>query len=304
MPSLSYVDMKGYHHYPMVGTIMATPQQGSLYVVATPIGNLEDITLRAVRILGEVDLVAAEDTRHTRKLLSHLGLSKPLISYFKDKEASRSEDIISHLQNGSDVALVSDAGTPAISDPGSILVRRCHEESIVVIPIPGPSALTSALSVAGFVSPTFTFLAFLPSQLQKRRKILQAHVQQQHVLVFYESPKRICKTLTDCLEIFGQRQLFIGRELSKMHEEIRTGTIAEILEDFASRKSIKGEFVVAIGEGGDSTVPDSEDVDDILCWYRDHSGLSLKDAVAKVAQDLNYSRSEAYKLALKIWGKK
>lgn len=288
----------------MVGTIMATQQQGSLYVVATPIGNLEDITLRAVRILGEVDLVAAEDTRHTRKLLSHLGLSKPLISYFKDKEASRSEQIISEIQNGSDVALVSDAGTPAISDPGSILVRRCHDESITVVPIPGPSALTAALSVAGFVSSAFTFLAFLPSQLQKRRKILQAHVQDKQVLVFYESPKRICKTLADCLEIFGERQLFIGRELSKVHEEILTGTIQEIFENLSSRLTIKGEFVVAIGEGADPIVPDSDDVGEILRWYRDHSQLSLKDSVSKVAQDLNYSRSEVYKLALTIWEKK
>ncbi len=283
---------------------MATLQPGSLYVVATPIGNLEDITLRAVRILGEVDLIAAEDTRHTRKLLSHLGLSKPLISYFKDKETSRSEEIISALQNGSAVALVSDAGTPAISDPGSILVKRCHEESVPVVPIPGPSALTAALSVAGFVSPTFFFLGFLPSQLQKRRKILQSHVQNQQLLVFYESPKRICKTLADCLEIFGDRRLFIARELTKIHEEILSGTIEEILENFSARNKIKGEFVVAIGEGTEPVVPDTEDVGEILCWYRDHSGLSLKDSVKKVAHDLNFSRSEVYKLALNIWGKK
>ena len=280
---------------------MKKSQQGTLYVVATPIGNLEDITLRAIRVLGEVELVAAEDTRHTRKLLNHLGLSKPLISYYKDRETARTQKIIEELQCGKDVALVSDAGTPAISDPGAILVSACRAQGIQVIPVPGPSAITTVLSVSGLSQTAFTFLGFLPSKKSARRKLLTAHAQDETVTVFYESPRRICRSLTDSREIFGDRQVVIGRELTKLHEEILTGTLSEILEKLQERASLKGEFVVAVA-GGETQLPEQpENLDDLLRFYKSQSGVSMKDAVKKISRDLNLSRSQVYKEALSVW---
>ncbi len=274
---------------------------GCLYVVATPIGNLEDITLRAIRVLGEVDLVAAEDTRHTRKLLSHLALSKPLISYYKDREASRSRRIVDELLLGSDVALVSDAGTPGISDPGAILVNLCRDNNIPVIPVPGPSALTALFSVSGFSQSSFVFLGFLPTKKSECKKILLAHSHDDSVLVFYESPRRICKSLVLCSEIFGERKVFIGRELTKIYEEFLSGNITEVLCDLEGRNMIKGEFVVAVAPGIASAVPEIEDLSDLLSWYRDESGFSMKDSVKKIAVDLNLARSYVYKKALPVW---
>ncbi|MBU4295086.1 MAG: 16S rRNA (cytidine(1402)-2'-O)-methyltransferase [Desulfobulbaceae bacterium] len=277
---------------------------GTLYVVATPIGNLEDITLRAVRILGEVDLIAAEDTRHTRKLLSHLSISKPLVSYYKDRESSRSEKIIEELLSGRNVALVSDAGTPAISDPGAILVSHCHEKSIPVIAVPGPSALTAALSVAGLTLSSFIFLGFLPSKKSQRMKTLIAHVQDEPALVFYESPRRVSNTLAECREVFGERKVFIGRELTKIYEELLTGTLSEVLRVLVEKSQIKGEFVVIVFPDQKSNPAAPEDIEELLCWYKDNSDLSMKDSVKKIARDLNLSRSLVYEKALYVWAKK
>ena len=277
---------------------------GTLYVVATPIGNLEDITFRAVRILGEVDLIAAEDTRHTRKLLSHLSLSKPLVSYYKDREAARSEKIIAELRAGHNVALVSDAGTPAISDPGSVLVALCHEHAIPVVPIPGPSALTTAVSVSGFPQLSFTFLGFLPAKKNQRTKTLTAHAQNEALLVFYESPRRVCQTLAECLEIMGERMVFVGRELTKLHEELLRGTFSGVLQRLQAREQIKGEFVVVVAPQPGLAVAPPEELQDLLTWYKNHSGLSMKDAVKKIAGDLNLSKSQLYEKALHVWAKK
>lgn len=277
---------------------------GTLYVVATPIGNLEDITLRAVRILGEVDLIAAEDTRHTRKLLSHLSLSKPLVSYYKDREAVRSEKIIGELLAGRDVALVSDAGTPAISDPGAVLVARCHEHFINVIAVPGPSALTAALSVAGLTQSSFTFLGFLPAKKSQRINILTAHAQDEAAIIFYESPRRVCDSLADCRAVFGERKVFIARELTKIHEELLTGILAEVIRTLEERSQIKGEFVVIVFPDHSLQPAAPADLQELLCWYRDNSGLSMKDSVKKIARDLNLSRSLIYEKALHVWAKK
>lgn len=277
---------------------------GTLYVVATPIGNLEDITLRAVRILGEVDLIAAEDTRHTRKLLSHLSLSKPLVSYYKDREAVRSEKIIGELLAGRDVALVSDAGTPAISDPGAVLVARCHEHFIHVIAVPGPSALTAALSVAGLTQSSFTFLGFLPAKKSQRINILTAHAQDEAAIIFYESPRRVCDSLADCRAVFGERKVFIARELTKIHEELLTGILAEVIRTLEERSQIKGEFVVIVFPDHSLQPAAPADLQELLCWYRDNSGLSMKDSVKKIARDLNLSRSLIYEKALHVWAKK
>ncbi|MDH5299437.1 MAG: 16S rRNA (cytidine(1402)-2'-O)-methyltransferase [Desulfobulbaceae bacterium] len=278
-----------------------SPRRGTLYVVATPIGNLEDITLRAVRILGQVALVASEDTRHTRKLLSHLHIRTPLVSYFKGKEASRAEPILSRLLAGDDVALVSDAGTPGISDPGAMLVRKARESNIPVVPVPGPSALAAAVSVAGFESTAFLFLGFLPSRPAERRKFLKAMSAAPSLLAFYESPLRIVAALKDCLAVLGDRRLVAARELTKLHEEILAGTVSEVLAELAARERVKGELVVIIEGSGPEQQPEAADLDSLIVWYRDQSGLSLRDAVQRIAQDLGLKRSAIYQEALRLW---
>ncbi len=274
---------------------------GVLFVVATPIGNLEDITLRALRILREVDLIAAEDTRHTRKLLSHFDIHTPLISYYKEKEASRAQEIVARLLSGHQVALVSDAGTPGISDPGGILVHSAQAHGITVVPVPGVSALATLLSVAGLTEPSHLFLGFLPAKGTERRKLLQGLKNDIHPLVFYESPRRITASLGDCLAELGDRQAVIGRELTKMHEEISAGELAQLLAGLKAREVIKGEFVVLI-EGLHASAPARPDnLEDLLRWYRGQDGISLKDAVANIAKDLDLSRSEVYQKALAVW---
>jgi len=259
---------------------------GKLYIVGTPIGNLEDITLRAIRVLSEVDFIASEDTRHTRKLLSHLSLSKPLISYYKEKELRRSDEIIQRLSAGESGALVSDAGTPAVSDPGAVLVNKCYEHNIPVVPIPGPSSLTAAISVAGFEHTSFVFLGFLPGQQGKRRKMLTRYCQHQELIIFFETAKRIRKTVSDCLDIFGNRQMVLAREITKIYEEIVRGTIADVADELESRHAIKGECVVLLcgTESAPTEQVDTSDLAELLRWYRDELGSSLKDAVDKVVE--------------------
>ncbi len=278
-----------------------TSKSGTLYVVATPIGNLEDITLRALRILREVDLIAAEDTRHTRKLLTHFDIHTPLVSYYKENEASRSQEIVERLLSGQQVALVSDAGTPGISDPGGILVKSAHEQGVSVVPIPGVSALATILSVAGLTEPSHLFLAFLPSKGSERRKLLRGLKNEVHPMVFYESPRRITASLTDCLAELGERRALIGRELTKIHEEIVSATLSDLLADFKGRDSIKGEFVVLVDGMRPTGTQRPDNLDDLLRWYREQPGVSLKDAVANIAKDLDLSRSEVYQKALAVW---
>ncbi|MBU0483905.1 MAG: 16S rRNA (cytidine(1402)-2'-O)-methyltransferase [Proteobacteria bacterium] len=276
---------------------------GTLYVVATPIGNLEDITLRAVRVLGEVDLIAAEDTRHTRKLLSHLDIHTPLVSYYKDKEVSKADTLIADLLVGKDVALVSDAGTPGISDPGAILVAKARQAGVRVEPVPGPSALIATLSVAGLQDSSFVFLGFLPAKKNERRNLLYGLRNENRAMVFYESPKRISSCLRDCEEIFSERWSLVARELTKIHEEILEGTLVEISRILADKVKIKGEFVVVVaGAQVSDEKPDSGEVNELLVWCRDSLGLSLRDAVKKITGELGASRSEVYKQALDIWG--
>lgn len=279
----------------------AGSRAGILYVVATPIGNLEDITLRALRILKEVDLIASEDTRHTRKLLGHFNIHKPLLSYYKEKEASRSEEIVALLKEGRNVALVSDAGTPCISDPGGILVRRACEQGLPVVPVPGPSALASALSVCGLDCPSHIFLGFLPAKAGERRKTLVSLRQERHCLVFYESPRRIDQALADCEEILGDRKCTVGRELTKIHEELLRGGISEIRRALQGKDFLKGEFVVLLEGLPGEALPVSENLAELLAWYRDNTDLSMRDAVKRLSKDLEVSRSEAYRIALEVW---
>ncbi len=218
----------------------------TLYLVATPIGNLEDITLRALRTLKECDLVAAEDTRHTGQLLKHFGISKPLLSYFQFNEAKRSEEIIERLRRGVKVALVTDAGSPGISDPGERVVRAALAAGFRVEPVPGPCALVAALTASGLASDQFHFIGFLPHKSGQRRKRLEALRSMAGTLVLYESPYRIEKLLGELQEVCPERPVVLARELSKKFEEFLRGSPAELLE-LARKRSLKGEFVVMVG---------------------------------------------------------
>jgi 16S rRNA (cytidine1402-2'-O)-methyltransferase len=273
---------------------------GTLYVVATPIGNLEDITLRAIRVLGEVALIAAEDTRQTRKLLNHLGLQTPLISYYRGKEAERAQVVLDRLAEGRNVALVSDAGTPGISDPGGLLVERAREKGIKVVPIPGPAAVSATVSVAGLKDAAFYFLGFPPSRKGERVKYLRTVATIPAPLVFYESPQRISQTLADCLEVFGERRVLVARELTKLYEETLVGELREVLANLKSRPRVKGELVVVLWPAKLAAAPAENEVEYTLINLRDQ-GLSVRDAVQQVLTEVKIPRSNLYKEALRIW---
>jgi 16S rRNA (cytidine1402-2'-O)-methyltransferase len=277
-----------------------TKTTGTLYVVATPIGNLEDITLRALRILKEVDLIAAEDTRHTRKLLTHFGIATPTISYYKEKECERAVDIITKLHDGRNIALVSDAGTPGISDPGSVLVQKALAANIKVEPVPGPSSLTSALSVSGIQDNSFVFLGFAPSRKKQRQDLLHSLAQEKRPLVFFEAPHRLQSFLQDCLNLLGDRNIFWCRELTKIHEEIARKSLSLILQDLPTRK-VKGESVLIIaGAEAEREIPDKR-IAELLSACKKTGKLTLKDAVLKITREHRVSRSAVYRQALKIW---
>jgi 16S rRNA (cytidine1402-2'-O)-methyltransferase len=218
----------------------------TLYLVATPIGNLEDITLRALRVLKECDVVAAEDTRHSGQLLKHFGISKPLLSYFQFNEAKRSEEIIERLRRGEKVALVTDAGSPGISDPGERVVKAAIAAGFRVESIPGPSALVAAITASGLPADEFHFIGFLPHKSGQRRNKLESLKNFEGTLVLYESPYRVEKLLGELSEVFPERQIVLARELTKKFEEFLRGKPAELLT-VAQKRSLKGEFVVMIG---------------------------------------------------------
>ncbi|MBI1920727.1 MAG: 16S rRNA (cytidine(1402)-2'-O)-methyltransferase [Geobacter sp.] len=271
---------------------------GTLYIVATPIGNLEDITFRAVRILGEVDLIAAEDTRHSRKLLSHFGISRPLTSYFDHNKAFKGGVILEKLRKGLSVALITDAGTPCISDPGYHLARDAASEGIPVVPIPGPSAVIAALSAAGLPTDSFTFVGFLPNRQGKRRERLAELAGEGRVVVFYEAPQRLAATLADMREVFGNSSCVVARELTKLHEEFIRGGIDDVQRELADRQ-VRGEVVILVLP----TAPAREEplpVEALLQRYLAGGGTSLKDAVARVAIETGKPRREVYELALRL----
>lgn len=220
--------------------------KGVIYIVSTPIGNLEDITLRALKILKDVDLIAAEDTRRTRKLLSRFDIHTLLVSYFEHNELKRLDKLLSHVKRGKDIALVSDAGTPGISDPGYRLIQEAIEREIPVIPIPGPSAAIAALSIAGLPTDSFAFVGFLPKKGGKRRKLLDKLADSMWTSILYESPHRLVETLEDLLVACGDRQIAVTRELTKAFEEVIRGTISEVI-DILKGKRIKGEITLVVG---------------------------------------------------------
>lgn len=221
------------------------PKKGTLYIVSTPIGNREDITLRALRILKEADLIAAEDTRHTGLLLRHFGIQTPLTSYFEGNELKKKEFILSRLKQGHCIALVSDAGTPGISDPGFRLIQTAIEDQISIVPIPGPSAVIAALSVSGLPTDAFLFKGFLPHKSKKRRDLLKQLEEVRETLIFYESPHRLSETLNDIFETLGDREMVLTRELTKVYEEVLRGKVSEIKNQIGERK-LKGEMTLVI----------------------------------------------------------
>jgi 16S rRNA (cytidine1402-2'-O)-methyltransferase len=273
--------------------------EGILYIVSTPIGNLEDITLRALRILKEVDLIAAEDTRRTRQLLTHYGIHKTLISYHEHNERAREETLLVKLREGKKVALVTDAGTPGISDPGEPLVRRAVREGIPLIPIPGPSAAMTALSVSGLPTESFLFYGFLPSKSSARRKFLEAHKKRAETLIFYESPKRLSAFLKEALEILGDRQVTVAREITKVYEEFLRGTLSTILGRIDGAE-VKGEITVVLEGNTEKEIADSQAIREALRHYTAETGLSWKEAIDRVSEDLETARRKVYQEALRI----
>jgi 16S rRNA (cytidine1402-2'-O)-methyltransferase len=275
-------------------------KSGQLYLVSTPIGNLEDITLRAIRILKEVDAIACEDTRHTQKLLNHYAIKKRLVSYHEHNENTRAPELLSELKNGAGIALVTDAGTPIVSDPGHRLVALCAENNIPVIPIPGPSAVLAALAGSGISAKRVLFVGFLPARQGERRRALSELANNPATLVFFEAPHRIANMLTDASEILGPRPAALARELTKLHEEFLRGS----LDDLARKLSptpLKGEFTLVIGPPApqDSTAAPTgltlrQRVEQLI---RTES-LDRKAALKQAAREFGIPRREAYKKLL------
>lgn len=276
---------------------------GKLYIVGTPIGNLEDITLRALRILKEADVIACEDTRTTRKLLSRYGIEKPLLSYHEHNETARAEEIAALLSEGKSIALVTDAGTPCISDPGYRAVKLASGRGFEVLPVPGPSAAIAALSVSGLPTSGFVFLGFPPRTQKALGEFLARVKDYPETLIFYESPNRVEKTLKAMLDTLGDRNVSLGREITKLYEETLRGNISQVLERVEEKGRVKGEVTLVV-EGADRKTgkPDAETVESLLEGYRTE-GLSLKDAVRKTTEETGASKSSAYKRALEIWGR-
>ena len=272
---------------------------GTLYVVATPIGNLADITHRALQVLTKVDVIACEDTRHTRKLLQHYGIATKTVSYHEHNEKQRSEQLIDDLQKGSDVAVVSDAGTPAISDPGFRLVRAAIEHNITVVPVPGPSALITALVATGLPTDEFFFAGFLPSRTGARQSRLRELVSIPATLIFYEAPHRLAGTLNDAHSILGEREAVVARELTKLHEELRRGKLSELAEHY-SREEVRGEVVLVIDR---TTIDEGVSVKEnfsiaVMVERYEAEGLDHRAALKKAARDLGLSRAAAYRQLL------
>ena len=272
---------------------MKNDSPGTLYLVATPIGNLADITHRALDVLRNVAVIACEDTRHTRKLLQHYGVSTRTISYHEHNEQQRAQELVQQLQEGNDVAVVSDAGTPSISDPGFRLVRAAIENDIPVVPVPGPSALISALVAAGLPTDEFFFGGFLPAKANARRARFTELKSVPGTLVFYEAPHRLAETLNDAREILGEREAVVARELTKLHEEIRRGRLSELAKHYGTEEP-RGEIVLLIDRNVLEETAASESISDLVAQF-ERDGLDHRAALKKAARELGLPRAEAYR---------
>jgi 16S rRNA (cytidine1402-2'-O)-methyltransferase len=275
---------------------LETPRPGTLFVVATPIGNLEDLTLRAVRVLREVALIACEDTRRTARLLQSQGLTTPTTSFFEHNERWKGERILRALREGRDVALVSDAGTPGISDPGFRLVREARAEGLAVVPVPGPSAVLAAVSVSGLPTDRFLFVGFLPARSHARRQALQDLATRRETLVVYEAPTRVVATLSDMAEIWGDRDAFLCREATKVHEEYVRGSLTALRERLAQRGEVKGEIVLVVEGAAEPTAPDG-DAETVYAALA-AEGLTRRAAVKETARRLGLPAREVYRRVL------
>ncbi|MCX7792844.1 MAG: 16S rRNA (cytidine(1402)-2'-O)-methyltransferase [Thermodesulfovibrionales bacterium] len=270
---------------------------GVLYIVATPIGNLEDITLRALRVLKDVDFIAAEDTRHSLKLLNHYDIEKPLLSYWSEREKVRSDEIINLLKQGRSVALISDAGTPGISDPGAVLIGRAIDEGLTVVPVPGASALIAALSISGLPTEEFTFCGFLPPRRAERIRKLELLKFERRTLVFYEAPHRLLETVEDFLEVFGgERRVAIFKELTKIHEQVFRGSIQEVYSKLLE-SVVAGEYVIVLEGSGKILSSFEEALEEVKVLMK--QGMGRKEAVKTVAEHYNLSSKELYDRSLK-----
>ncbi len=271
-------------------------EKGILYVVATPIGNLEDITYRAINILKRVDIIAAEDTRHTLKLLNHYEISKYLISYHRHNEEIKSEELITKLKEGKDIALVSDAGTPGICDPGEVVIKKCIEEEIKVVPVPGACAFVNALICSGLNTDGFLFLGFLPLNKKNRKQKLDKICNSTETVIIYEAPHKLQSTLLDLKNVIGNRRVVLARELTKIHEEFLSGSIEEIIE---GSKQLKGEIIILIEGKEKSSIEDQIDIlnnmslDEHYSFY-ENEGMEKKDIIKKIAKDRGVSKNEVY----------
>jgi len=268
-----------------------------LYLVATPIGNLEDITYRAVRVLGEVDLIACEDTRQTRKLLDQYGIQKPVVSYHEHNEAERAQELCARLVAGARIALVSDAGMPLVSDPGYRLVKAAIASGIPVQPIPGPSAAVAALAASGLATDTFRFCGFLPAKAGQRARALELLADEPATLIFYEAPHRILETLEAVEKVMGTRPVVVARELTKIHEEFLRGTAAEVRAQLAGRGSVKGEITLLIGRAS-GAAPDESPVDEAV-EALEREGTPRMEAIKQVARRRGLSKRQVYDLLLR-----
>ena len=267
-------------------------EAGTLYIVATPIGNLEDITLRAINVLKNVDLIAAEDTRHTLKLLNHLEISKPLISYHRHNEDIKTDILLKELKKGKQIALVSDAGTPGICDPGEEVIKKCIEEEISVLPIPGACAMINALICSGLDTKEFLFMGFLPLNKKNRKEKLEEIRNETKTIILYEAPHKLEATLKDLKDIIEDRKIVLARELTKIHEEYIRENIDVLIE---KAKDIKGEIVLII-EGAkkkeDNHLMDLS-LEEHYAYY-EKQGLSKKDIIKQIAKDRNVNKNEIY----------
>ncbi len=267
-----------------------------MFVISTPIGNLEDITLRALRILREdVSAIACEDTRQTQKLLDHYQIRSPLLSYHEHNETARTLDLLERLNRGESIALVSDAGTPLLSDPGYRVVTAAVENGIPVVPVPGASAALAALAASGLPTDSFRFTGFVPAKGGQRRKWLESLLSEESTVIAYESPHRILETLAEMAEVFGERRLAVARELTKIHEEFLRGTAAEIRRTLAERPSVKGEFTLVIAKGDQPAQVDDPAAE--IKRLQSEEGLSRMDAIKTIAKRLNLPKREVYRLA-------
>ena len=284
----------------MVVEIDTPNSVGTLYIVATPVGNLEDITFRAVKRLKQEDLIAAEDTRHSRKLLSHYGIDTKLVSCHEHNEINRTPQFIAQLKKGLDIALISDAGTPSISDPGYKLVAAVAKENLSIIPIPGCSAAIAGLSVSGLPTDSFLFLGFLPKKQQKQNQALEAIVNQSATLIIYESPRRIKLLIENILKILGDRNACLAREITKLHEEYIRGSLSEILKALEEKEVIKGECSLFVQGQLEEKPIDKGQLENIVCKRLATTDLGTSDLARQISGEFKLSKKKVYDLILKL----